>query len=322
VIDVQAAQLARDGGAPLALELGEALAHARARGVDLEALARLGVDDGQAADGGQLGLARVADLDGQHRVTCGEGAERARPARVLTEVGDDGDEAGLARDAPHAAQRVGQRVRLVDAVRRDALAQDAAQRDDPGARPARRQQARAPGAEGHHRHAPGPAHGQVAEHERHALGDVGLQPLGGAEGHRRRDVEHDPRRQRALGHVQAHVRLACARGRGRVDLAHVVADHVRAQLRQLGAGAHTRGAAVARQGAGRVARDDEVERVDQRRRHATRPLAGGRRSEDRVAHAAATRRWERLTWSASGSVTSASTRSSRSSALTPSLSAS
>ena len=193
---------------------------------------------------------------------------------------------------------------------------------DPGARAARRQQARAPGAEGHHRHAPGAAHGQVAEHERHALGDVGLQPLRRAEGHRRRDVEDDPRRQRALGHVQAHVRLARAGCRRGVDLAHVVADLVRTQLRELGAGAHARGTAVAREGAGRVARDDEVERVDQRRRHATGPLTGGRRSEDRVAHAAVTRRWERLTWSASGSVTSASTRSRRSSALTPSLSAS
>ena len=73
---------------------------------------------------------------------------------------------------------------------------------------------------------------------------------------------------------------------------------------------------------GRVARHDEVERVDQRRGHAAGPLPGGGRSEDRVAHAAATRRCERLTWSASGSVTSASTRSRRSSALTPSLSAS
>ena len=251
-----------------------------------------------------------------------EGAERARPAGVLAEVGDDGDEAGLARHPAHAAQRVGQRMRLVDAVGRDALGEHAAQGDDPGPRSARRQQARAPGAEGHHRHAPGAAHGQVAEHERHALGDVGLQPLRRAEGHRRRDVEHDPRRQRALGHVQAHVRLARARGRRRVDLAHVVADLVRAQLRELGAGAHARGAAIARQGAGRVARDDEVERVDQRRRHAAGALTGGRRSEDRVAHAAVTRRWERLTWSASGSVTSASTRSRRSSALTPSLSAS
>ena len=170
--------------------------------------------------------------------------------------------------------------------------------------------------------APGAAHGQAAEDQRHALGDVGLQPLRRAEGHRGRDVEDDPGGQRALGHVQAHVRLAGARGRRGVDLAHVVADLVRAQLGELGARPHAGGAAVARQRAGRVARDDEVERVDQRRRHAAGALPGGRRSEDRVAHAAATRRCERLTWSASGSVTSASTRSRRSSAVTPSLSAS
>ena len=151
---------------------------------------------------------------------------------------------------------------LVAAVGRDALGEHAAQRDDPGLGSARRQQARAPGAEGQQRHAAGAAHGQAAEHERHALGDVGLQPLRGAERHRRRDVEHDPRRQRALGDLQAHVGLAGARGRRRVDLAHVVADLVRAQLRELGARAHARRAAIAGQRAGRVARDDEVERVD------------------------------------------------------------
>ena len=36
-------------------------------------------------------------------------------------------------------------------------------------------------------------------------------------------VEHEPRRDRALGDVDAHVRLAGARGRVPVDLAHVVA---------------------------------------------------------------------------------------------------
>ena len=48
-------------------------------------------------------------------------------------------------------------------------------------------------------------------------------------------VEQQPGRQRPLGHLHAHVRLARARGHGPVDLAHVVAELVRAHLRELGA---------------------------------------------------------------------------------------
>ena len=82
---------------------------------------------------------------------------------------------------------------------------------------------------------------------RDALGDVGLQPQRAPEGHRGRHVDRDPRGQRALGHVQAHVRLAGARRRRRVDVADVVADLVRAELRELGARPDARGAPVAGQ---------------------------------------------------------------------------
>jgi hypothetical protein len=44
-----------------------------------------------------------------------------------------------------------------------------------------------------------------------------------------------------------------------------------------------------------VAPHDEVEGMEHRARHAAGALAGRRRSEDRVAHAAATRRCARLT---------------------------
>ena len=83
VVDVQAAQLARDLVAALALELGEALAHARARGVDLEALAGLGVDERQAADGGQL-----APRAGRRpRRPAPSGAPRARRAAASSRAG-------------------------------------------------------------------------------------------------------------------------------------------------------------------------------------------------------------------------------------------
>ena len=94
-------------------------------------------------------------------------------------------------------------------VGRDALGQHAAQRDHRRAlsrAAAARAVCAAPNAD-----EPDAARSPDAEppeHERHALGDVGLQPPRGPERHRRRHVEHDPGRQRALGHVQADVRLA------------------------------------------------------------------------------------------------------------------
>ena len=63
-------------------------------------------------------------------------------------------------------------------------------------------------------------------------------------GHRRRHVEHDPGGERALGHVQADMSLPGAGGRGGVDVAYVVADHVRTELRELHAGADAGGTAA------------------------------------------------------------------------------
>ena len=77
--------------------------------------------------------------------------------------------------------------------------------------------------------------GEVADRERDALGDVPLAPVGGAEGHRRRRVEQQPRLDRPLGDVHAHVRLAGARGDVPVDQPDVVAEDVRPHLRELGA---------------------------------------------------------------------------------------
>ena len=77
--------------------------------------------------------------------------------------------------------------------------------------------------------------GDVPDRERDALGDVRLAPVGGAELHRRRRVEHEPGDEHALGEVDADVRLAGPGGHVPVDPAHVVAGLVRPHLRQLGA---------------------------------------------------------------------------------------
>ena len=174
--------------------------------------------------------------------------ERPLPARWSRKSRDHDHEPGLARQPSHPAERAGQRLRVVLAVGCDALGeQSAAARRSRAWRRAAGASARRRRAERDQADAAGAPHAEASEHERHALGDVGLQPPGGAERHRRRDVEHDPGRQRALGHVQADVRLAGAGGRGRVDVADVVADLVRAQLCELHADADARRAPVAGQ---------------------------------------------------------------------------
>ena len=212
------------------------------------------------------------------------------------------------------------------AVRRDALGDGAAQRDHARLGAAGRQHARATGAVHDQPDAPGAADAEPPEHERDALGDVGLQPLGGAERHRGRDVEHDPRRHRPLGDVQADVRLAAgARGRRRVDVADIVADDIRPQLGELDPETDAGRAPVAGQRVREAARDRDVKRVDQRLRNRSRTLPRRGRLQQRLGHPAATGRASptaRVRWCEPGSGTTASTCSSISSAVTPSLSAS
>ena len=144
------------------------------------------------------------------------------------------------------------------------------------------------GAERDQPDAAGAANPEAAEHERHALGHIGLQSLRRPERHRRRHVEHDPGRQRALGHVHPDVRLAGARRCRRVDVAHVVADLVRAQLRELGPDADACGPAVTGQRPRDEPGDRDVERLDQRLDDRTRALSGGGRFEHDFGHEALT----------------------------------
>ena len=78
---------------------------------------------------------------------------------------------------------------------------------------ARAQDPRLAAAEGDHAEPVAAPCRDVADGQRDALGDVGLAPVGGAEGHRGRDVEHQPGGQRALADVHAHVRLLHPGGR-------------------------------------------------------------------------------------------------------------
>jgi hypothetical protein len=63
----------------------------------------------------------------------------------------------------------------------------------------------------------------------------------------------------------------------RVEVANVVARLVRSQLRELESGTDPGGAPIAGQGARGVARNDQIERLDEPLGHRTGALAGGRR---------------------------------------------
>ena len=143
---------------------------------------------------------------------------------------------GCVASLKRARQRRAERVLLADArpARRPPRAACAA-RSGPAWSRAAAAPAGPPPRQSDHPDAARPAQPQPREHQRRALGDVGLQPPRGPERHRRREVEHDPGGQRPLGHVHAHMQRAGARAGGGVDVAHVVTGLVGAQLRELGA---------------------------------------------------------------------------------------
>lgn len=286
MVDAQPPQLASDLGPAFALELGEALPDTPARGVDLDPAAALGIDQRQAPERRDLALTRIADLDREHRVMGSQRAERAQPSLLIAEVRDHGDETGLARELAQPDQRSAQGVGVALPVGGHALGQQAAHRHDPRLGCARRQQPWGAGAERDHAHGARTPDADAGEQERDALGDVGLEPLGGAEGHRGRQVECDPGGERSLGNVQAHVRLSGTGSGGGVEVADVVADHVRAQLRELEARPDPGGAAVTRKRARDQSSDHHVDRLDHLLRHRARALTGRGRCERGLGHAA------------------------------------
>ena len=155
-----------------------------------------------------------------------------------------------------------------------------------------------------------------------ALGDVALQPVGGPEGHRRRDVEHDPRRQRPLGDVQPHVGHAGPRARRRVEVAHVVADLVRAKLRELGAEADAGRAVLTGERAAGPARERQVEQLQRSSGERARTLSAGRRSQPGAAHPTGPRSSTAVGADTDSGVTTLITRSRIESGEMPSASAS
>ena len=283
VVRAGAADRLGDRGAALGLGGGEGGAHARRAGVGLDGArrspgraGRAGPTSGSSASRGSVTSTRstawrwASARSGACQPSSRKSETTATNPRVRARRPTRSSAA--ASGARAAARRARRRRRRAAARRRTRRGRRAAAASRSPARPRRR---RRRGRRG------GP---RAARPSGDALGDVGLQPQAGAERHRGADVEHDPRGQRALGHVLADVRDAGARaGRG-VEPAQVVAGLVRPQLRELGARAEPRRPALAGQRPAGAARDPRSSRADRVVGRAARGPGGraGRRASRRL----------------------------------------
>src|SRR4051794_4160770 len=277
----------RDDVALLRGRGGEAVAQLAPARVHVHLAAGLRVHEPEVAGRDELLLARVADLHRHHAVAGAQRAHRALPVLRAGEVADDDHEPALAPERGPVAQRGAARGRALP-VALGPAAQLGQQREQPEPALARAQHARVARAEGHDAEPVAAPRGHVADGKRHALGHVGLAPVGGAEGHRGRDVEHEPRGHRALAHVHAHVGLLQPRRGVPVDLAHVVAGEVGPDHGELRARADLRREVLARDEALDALHHREVERAQDRGRDGPGPGLGraalGRRRGDPAPH--------------------------------------
>ena len=224
--------------------------------------AGLGVDEREVADVGQLLLARVVDLDRDHLVARGErqqrrGASRAAPRKSPTRTTARGR--GPARPTRFSAS-AGEVAPPPSCA--GSLAQRVQGREQAGPALSRRH-GRARGSPNVTRPSRLPRRDASWPSTRATPSATSaLAPVRRPEGHGGRGVEHEPGRERPLGDVDAHVRLAGARGRVPVDAPDVVAGHVRPDLRQLLAVAARVGAVIAADEAVDPPRERQVERLD------------------------------------------------------------
>ena len=212
-------------------------------------------------------------------VALGDGRQERQPVARPAEVGheDDRPPGGAPRATNRSAaagdaRRTGERldVARVSAARGRAGEQRAS---SAAARPGRRGGSRCDrrAAERDDAEAVAALRGQVADRERHALGHVGLAAVGGAERHRRRAVEHEPRGERPLRDVDADVRDA-ASGRSRSSRS----AGRRRPARTAGPG-RARCRRRGRAPGSRPATSPRIRRADrQRRARAAAPRASGR----------------------------------------------
>ena len=235
--------------------------------------ARLRVDHRQPADRRQLALARVVDLHGHHGVARRQRGQRPRPVGGPGEVGHDDDEAARARQAPDPHQR--QLERLAARCRRRRLPRPArAAAPTRAPRPPRGGSSAALGPPKVSRPTRPPRRTASAPSTSTTPSATSLFSRSAVPNAIDGDTStREPGGQQPLGHVLADVRDAGAGGRRRVDLAHVVAGLVGAQLRQLGARADPGAAVFPRADPADAPYEGEVERLHQGAGHRAGSLA-------------------------------------------------
>jgi hypothetical protein len=224
----------RDVAALLGGGLGEAAAQLRAARVDAELASRSRVDEPQLAAFGSS-CSRGSRISTAITSCRPASWSSGRASRGSAEVGDE-TTSERCRASASVRRIASPSERRADPVLVGRLASRAARRAARSGRVAPGARARARLASPNVRRRAGcRAASPRARSRSRLLRDVGLAPVGGAE-RIDGDVSSDePGDEHALGVLHADVRLAGPRGDVPVDLAHVVARHVRPDLRELAA---------------------------------------------------------------------------------------
>ena len=189
------------------------------RGVGHHALPGLRVREGHEAGRGQVALARVAQVQGDHVVPATQRAERLLVALGL-EVGDDGDDAAPLHHPLGEAQRPGEVGAAADRLARQQVAHDA-QRVVAAA--ARGHVALDAVGEEHRAHPVVVGHRREGEHRRELRGVVALEQVREPNCCEPETSTSEQQGEVALLDELLDVGRAHARGDVPVDRAHVVA---------------------------------------------------------------------------------------------------
>ena len=184
-------------------------------------------------------LPRIADLDGERRMTCSHAQKAAPPVERPAKVGDDDDQAALDCEAADELQRV---AGLPPPAGVSRIAPSASSNPRRPRRGRRRRGSPAPVRDD--AEAISSSRGHVADRDRHALGDVRLAAIGGAETHRGGLVHHEPGHEQCSASSTRRASGRCGPSRSSRS-GDVVPRLVGPHLVELGADAGERGAIVA-----------------------------------------------------------------------------
>ena len=194
----------------------------------------LGVMEDEHPDIGKCEFDRVDHFDTQHIVAEGEGAQRSIPRAGIEEIGDHDDQAsslGGPGDATQSGRQIGATgLRGIEGSQH--LTEKRLHMHPSGTGGDRGRGALR--TEGHRPDAvPGPSSEEAGRSDP-GKSQVTLFTSGGAEGQRRRSIDHDPCLEFAVGDAVAHMGLTQASGDVPIDTANIVTWLIGAYLTGLG----------------------------------------------------------------------------------------